>query len=887
MSTDLFKIKNGIKLKPNSTTLDAEGEIKYNGSGNLILRDGSGEKTVLDEDNSVAVTNKTIVVASNTITTASSGNLAATELNTALAELQTDIDTRALDSALTDHISDATDAHDASAISSVASGNLAATDVQAALNELQSDIDTRALASGLSDHLSDTADAHDASAISNSPSGNLVATDVQAALNELQTEIDTHLADTAEHGATGAVVGTTNSQTLTNKTLTAPIIDVASLTEQGSSPATPSAGTKKFYAKTDGKLYTLDSSGNEIEVGSGAGGGGVYYINQDFETGVTSLVTYADAAGTSPVDATGGSPNITVTEETSAPLIGEKSAQIAKDAANRQGEGVAIVSSTIDAAYEDKVHVVEFLWKTDSNYADGDMSLWVVHPTTGTVEALYFRDAFGNYSNELPQSASTVLKVISEISPIDPTYKVVIHVASTSATAYEVFVDNIQAGPQKLIPGAIVTQPQAWTPTFTAGVTLGNGVFTNSQLTRVGSWVHGSFEFTLGTTSAITGEISFSHPYPIDTTKMTETLATQYGYGQAVGTTRNPVVVLGGTVFTIRPVNASSTYDANGTAMSSTVPFTWATGHTLNVMFSYPVEGWDSGALISSTQADFNTLQLRYQVSASSANLSFADASGERVDFDSEIYNTHPTTVTTGASWLFTAPIAGKYRVTAGLDWTNQTNMTRTAITVEAGGVDHNIIDYYTTMRRISGSTIVELSAGDTIAVRGFQDDSAGAARTIVAGTGSFIVIERVPDFSTFGVFPEKNRIQTKLLSANVTSNTTASDLTFSNLTIGKWYDVKGQFRLRLTGSGGDNLVVTATHNATTVGLIKNLQGSTVTTEQDLTFATNFSFQATATTLTFVTTGCSANDILAGDGTRGQTYVQLEERNDLRETSAW
>lgn len=58
-------------------------------------------------------------------------------------------------------------------------GALAATDVQAALEELDSD---------LTAHLSDAVDAHDASAISNVAAGNIVATTVQAAIDELDSE---------------------------------------------------------------------------------------------------------------------------------------------------------------------------------------------------------------------------------------------------------------------------------------------------------------------------------------------------------------------------------------------------------------------------------------------------------------------------------------------------------------------------------------------------------------------------------------------------------------------------------------------------------------------------------------------------------------------------
>lgn len=129
-----------------------------------------------------------------------SGNLAATDVQTALDELQTDVDTRATTASLDAHINDATDAHDASAISTTAIVGVAgglASDVQTVAADLKAQIDTKASITALNDHISDATGAHAASAISNVPAGNLAATDVQAALDELQTDIDTRATTTA------------------------------------------------------------------------------------------------------------------------------------------------------------------------------------------------------------------------------------------------------------------------------------------------------------------------------------------------------------------------------------------------------------------------------------------------------------------------------------------------------------------------------------------------------------------------------------------------------------------------------------------------------------------------------------------------------------------
>jgi hypothetical protein len=74
---------------------------------------------------------------------------------------------------------------EASDIACTPTGDVAAVNVQAAIAELASE---KATSAALSAHISDASDAHDASAISNVPAGGIAATTVQAALNELDTD---------------------------------------------------------------------------------------------------------------------------------------------------------------------------------------------------------------------------------------------------------------------------------------------------------------------------------------------------------------------------------------------------------------------------------------------------------------------------------------------------------------------------------------------------------------------------------------------------------------------------------------------------------------------------------------------------------------------------
>lgn len=535
---------------------------------------------------------------------------------------------------------------------------------------------------------------------------------------------------------TGTVVGTSDTQVLTNKDIdggtasntsriTIPKDSLTNLTSLTRKEATI------LYASDVDKLYYDDGS-SLFQVGSGSGGGINYIDNPDAETDTTGWATYADAAGATPVDGTGGSPNVTWTRTTSSPLRGAASFLLTKDAANRQGEGVA-AAFTIDSADQAKSLEVSFDYSPasgtfagGSDSTTGDVNVYLYDVTNALVIQPSSFKILGSVNGQFYKQACTF-----QTSSNSTSYRLILHVASTSASAYTVKFDNFLLGPQVLSFGAPVTDWTSFTPTGTW----------STNTTYTGRWRRVGDSMELFVTAALSGAptgtflVNIPSGYSIDTTKLTNASVSGSSTLGLAGAEQSGIHL--GQVAYASATQIRVQGDDDADLWSATVPFTFGAGDFANIHFIVPIAGWGSSVLLSN---DTETRVVALSAGRITSAQSIPNATFTNLIFNtittSPSFSTHSTFDTT--TGIYTFPVSGVYEVAGLCRMSSLTPGTGELILqayINGGAADkilyEEAIQFATQCAQ--GKAIFKVNAGDTAVLRVFQSN--GASRD--AGTSN------------------------------------------------------------------------------------------------------------------------------------------------------
>lgn len=335
--------------------------------------------------------------------------------------------------------------------------------------------------------------------------------------------------------------------------------------------------------------------------------------------------TYNDAAGTAPVDCTGGSPSITWTANATTPLLNLQDFNFTKGASNRQGDGVA-AAFTVSGADTNKMLALSFMVKsTSANYVASDMSVWVYDVTNSQL--------ITPPNNTIPQGFTGTFST-SFVTSSSTSYRLCVHQASTNANSYNVYFDNFYVGPGSQVQGAAVSYLGSLSGLSVSG--NGSKVFTiANRAWRIGSNL--ALEFSLSGNATASGSsantnfsINLPAGYTIDQTALPSggfgsgadtlgfvqtygiTAASQYDYSvKAFPTTTSSIVFLkpnvSPTAYTIADLNVARAMEVGGYV---TIPIAeWAGNGTVNLG---PLNGCEYATNSSTSTTTSDTTSFAY-----------------------------------------------------------------------------------------------------------------------------------------------------------------------------------------------------------------------------------------------------------------------------------
>jgi hypothetical protein len=638
---------------------------------------------------------------------------------------------------------------------------------------------------------------------------------------------------------------------------------------------------KCLVAHTSGGSFIADlQSAYWVEISASEAGVFNYIENADAEVDTLGWSTYADAAGAQPVDGTGGSPNITFTRSTSSPLRGDADFELAKDAVNRQGEGVAY-DFTVDNADLAKVLTITFDYEVVSGtYLDGDLTIYLIQDPSGTplvIQPAGYVIQAGTVGTKL--KAIATFQTASNVN----NYRFCFHVASTSASAYTLAIDNVVVGPQVVQYGAPVTDWQDFTPT---GSWTSNTTY-SGEYRRVGDSLEVQVNLTLSGTPTTAGlTVNLPAGLSIDTSKLPSTTGNAITIGDArfadaTGTGRASGSVGYENATSVRPYYLIAGSNAEA-AVTQAVPWAWASGDKVNLYYRVPILGWSSTVQMSN-DTDTRVVAARYRANTTQA---ISANTGTKLVLGTKVFDTHSAFDATN-NW-YVVPVSGYYRVTGMVAFIGAPAGTTTIIgtlyknNVAVTDIAGTGVSSVGQQERVNGSITIYANAGETLHVGAF---SAGAAFTLnQSSVWSYAEFERLSGPSAIAA---SETVACKYTNTAGTALTSSFDVKpfptkifdthgAYNTSTGVWTcPVSGKYRAYLRCSSV--AINFGTTSAITVGIRKNntdvaallrygnassiLQNENVTTTVDLIAGDTISFVVRTTSSTTMSLDPERNEI--------------------------
>lgn len=561
---------------------------------------------------------------------------------------------------------------------------------------------------------------------------------------------------------------------------------INSTSDPTSSPTSGNVGSILLNRNTATHYKKLDSGSSNnwiktvdsVDVSS-------YLDNGHALVNTTGWNGYDDGAVADPVDGTGGSPStITFTRDTVRKLDNDiASFRFAKSAADGQGEGRAFAFS-IPESEQGRQQQIEINYETTVNYAAGDIGIYIYDVTNANLLNVSPRDVAKNDSGG--KISARFFAAAGSTS-----YRVIIHIRTTNALAYD-FNFTMRIGKVRFFDAPVVSKWESFTPT---GSWTTNATYTGFKR-RVGQNLEIQYKIALaGAPNAADLHFDIPDNLSIDTDVIhADTQNDTLGLGVVHDNGTSIYSAVRGEYRTDSTIllkgHDNETVNTTFTTMTSaggTATVTFASGDEIFLHTTVPISGWDSGALVSTTQANLQTVSFRADKTSGnhSSNGNYQQVqSWNAADIDTANgWNTSTGT--------YTLPRTGKYLAyfTTGfaISATGQRGVT---IKQNGTNVGFNQAEATSTSigPHVTVTAIIDGVQDDTITFEAYQNSGgnlnySGSANATIAG------IVSIPDLDIFGVFGQNEFLTASSSQETVPSTAVWIAMTGNSITLtpGTW----------------------------------------------------------------------------------------------------